>query len=63
LQSKRGSGSCHNNSERQLATGTKAKIRNIMSVLFNHEIRYELLEQGRNPLKLIRQSAQRMKIP
>lgn len=53
----------HKNSEHQLANGTKAKIRNIMSVLFNHAIRYEWLEQGRNPLKLVQQSAQRMKIP
>ena len=30
-----------------------------MSVLFNHAIRYEWLEQGRNPITLVRQSAQR----
>jgi len=53
----------HKDSERPLANGTKAKIRNIMSVLFNHAIRYEWLEQGRNPIKLVRQSAQRMKTP
>jgi integrase len=34
-----------------------------MSVLFNHAIRHEWLEQGRNPIKLVRQSAQRMKTP
>jgi len=46
------------NGER-LADATKAKIRNLMSVLFNHAIRYEWLEQGRNPITLVRQSAQR----
>jgi hypothetical protein len=30
-----------------LANPTKAKIRNLFSVLFNHAIRYEWLEQGR----------------
>jgi hypothetical protein len=38
-----------NNGER-LADATKAKIRNLMSVLFNNAIRYEWVEQGRNPL-------------
>ncbi len=46
------------NGERQ-ADATKAKIRNLVSVLFNHAIRYEWLEQGRNPITLVRQSAQR----
>src|SRR5688572_23994232 len=46
-----------------LANSTKAKIRNVMSVLFNHAIRYEWLEQGRNPITLVRQSAQRRFIP
>ena len=40
-----------------LAPGTKAKIRNIMSALFNHAIRYEWLEQEKNPVTLVRQSA------
>jgi acetyl esterase/lipase len=31
-----------------------------MSTLFNHAIRYELLEQGKDPIKLVRQSAQRI---
>jgi hypothetical protein len=44
-----------------MANGTKAKIRNIFSVLFNHAIRYEWLEQGRNPIRLVRQSAKRKK--
>jgi integrase len=50
------------NGER-LADATKAKIRNLMSVLFNHAIRYEWLEQGRNPITLVRQSAQRKRAP
>ncbi len=44
-----------------LAAGTKAKIRNLMSALFNHAIRYELLE--RNPITLVRQSAKRERVP
>jgi integrase len=46
-----------------LANATKAKIRNLMSVLFNHAIRYEWLEQGKNPITLVRQSAKRMRNP
>ena len=46
-----------------LAPSTKAKIRNLMSVLFNHAIRQEWLEQGRNPVLLVRQSAKRQRIP
>ena len=46
-----------------LAPGTKAKIRNIMSALFNHAIRYEWLSQGKNPVTLVRQSAKRLRIP
>src|SRR5262249_10094674 len=34
-----------------------------MSVLFNHAIRYEWLEQGTNPITLVRQSAQRKSTP
>ena len=34
-----------------------------MSVLFNHAIRYEWLEQGRNPIKLVRQSTLRQRTP
>jgi len=34
-----------------------------MSVLFNHAIRDEWLEQGKNPILLVRQSAKRQKIP
>jgi integrase len=46
---------------KDLANSTKAKIRNVMSVLFNHAIRYEWIE--RNPITLVRQSAQRRSIP
>jgi integrase len=48
---------------RPLANSTKAKIRSLMSVLFNHAIRHEWLEQGRNPILLVRQSAKRQRIP
>jgi integrase len=34
-----------------------------MSVLFNHAIRYEWLEQGKNPITHVRQSAARQKDP
>ena len=46
-----------------LANPTKAKIRSLFSVLFNHAIRYEWLEQGRNPITLVRQSAMRQISP
>ena len=46
-----------------LSRATKAKIRSLMSVLFNHAIRYEWLEQGKNPITFVRQSAERMKTP
>ena len=46
-----------------LANTTKAKIRNLFSVLFNHAIRYEWLGQGRNPITLVRQSAKRNRTP
>jgi hypothetical protein len=44
-----------------LACSTCAKIRNVMSVLFNHGLRHELLD--RNPIQWVRQSAKRKKIP
>jgi hypothetical protein len=46
-----------------LANATKAKVRNLMSVLFNHAIRHEWLEQGKNPILLVCQSAKRQRIP
>jgi integrase len=47
----------------KLARGSKAKIRAIMSVLFNHAIRHEFLPQGTNPITMVRQSGKRMNIP
>jgi integrase len=47
----------------KLARGSKAKIRSIMSVLFNHAIRHEFLPQGTNPITMVRQSGKRMKSP
>jgi integrase len=46
-----------------LSNSSKAKIRSVMSVLFNHAIRYEWLEQGKNPITHVRQSAARQKEP
>ena len=43
------------------ARSTCAKIRNLMSVLFNHAWRYELFD--RNPIKLVRQTAKRRAAP
>ena len=43
-----------------LARGSCAKIRNIMSVLFNHACRYELYTE--NPIYLVRQSAKRRRV-
>src|ERR1700678_299762 len=43
------------------AKGTRAKIRNLMSALFTHAMRYEWTD--RNPIKLVRQSAKRERIP
>ena len=43
------------------ANGTRAKIRNLMSALFTHAMRYEWID--RNPIKLVRQSAKRERAP
>ena len=43
------------------ARGTKAKIRNLMSALFTHAMRYEWID--RNPICLVRQSAKHERIP
>jgi len=45
----------------QLAPGTRCKIRNVMSVLFNHARRYDLFD--RNPIQWVRQSAKRRSAP
>src|SRR5258708_35929787 len=44
-----------------LARATCAKIRSLMSVLFNHAIRHDLYD--RNPIQLVRQSAKRRRVP
>jgi integrase len=44
-----------------LARASCAKIRNLMSLLFNHGIRHEICQ--RNPIQLVRQSAKRKRIP
>ena len=44
-----------------LARSSCAKIRNLMSAIFNHGMRYEICD--RNPIRLVRQSAKRRKIP
>lgn len=43
------------------APGTKSKIRNLMSALFNHAIRYEWMLV--NPITQVRCSAKRLRIP
>jgi len=44
-----------------LANGTKAKLRNLMSAVFRHAMRYEWTEK--NPISLVRQSAKRQRTP
>lgn len=44
-----------------LAKSSCAKIRNVMSVLFNHACRYEFFD--RNPIRLVRQGAKRKTPP
>ena len=44
-----------------LARGSKAKIRNLMSALYSHAIRWEWAEK--NPITSVRQSAKRMRVP
>jgi len=46
-----------------LADTTKAKIRNLMRRLLNHAIECEWLEQGKNVMKLVKQSATPQKDP
>ena len=43
------------------APGTRSKIRNIMSALFNHAIRHEWMD--RNPITKVRASAKRLREP
>jgi integrase len=48
-----------------LANGTKVKIRNLMSAIFRHGMRYEFLfrVEEANPMKYVRQSGKRQDIP
>jgi site-specific recombinase XerD len=50
-------------STKPLANGTKQRIRNILSVLFTHAQRYEFVPIGHNPIRLVRQSGKRSRIP
>jgi integrase len=43
------------------ANGTRAKLRNLMSALFNHADRYEWI--NKNPIRRVRQSAKRERVP
>jgi len=45
------------------ASGTKAKIRNVMSMLFRHAIRWGWLGQHENPIVMVRVSTQRKRLP
>ena len=45
-----------------LSNGTKAKIKGIMSEVFQHAIRYGWLDNGENPIFAVRQSAKRTRV-
>jgi len=45
----------------ELSNGSRAKVRNIMSALYAHAVRWEFFD--RNPITLVRQSAKRKQIP
>jgi integrase len=46
-----------------LADGSKAKLKYIMSDVFQHGIRYGWLKNGENPMLAVRQSAKRVRLP
>jgi hypothetical protein len=46
-----------------LADGSKAKLKYIMSDVFQHGIRYGWLRNEENPMLAVRQSAKRVRIP
>jgi site-specific recombinase XerD len=46
---------------RELSNGSKCKVRNIMSGIFSHAIRYEFAD--RNPITAVRQSGKRENNP
>jgi len=45
----------------KLARGSQAKIRNVLSILFNHACRHELFDH--NPIQFVRQGAKRRQTP
>jgi len=47
----------------RLAPGTRGKIRNIMSTVFRHAIRWGWLGQHENPIKMVRVSSKRKRRP
>lgn len=54
-----------NKKAKPLANGTKVKIRNLMSAIFRHGMRYEFLPrvEDANPMKYVRQGGKRQGIP
>ena len=44
-----------------LARASRAKLRNVLSILFNHACRHELFD--RNPIRFVRQGAKRRRVP
>jgi len=50
-------------SKKLLENPTKQRIRNVFSVLFTHAQRYEFVPIGHNPIRLVRQSGKRSKLP
>ena len=54
-----------NKNAKPLANGTKVKIRNLMSAIFRHGMRYEFLPrvEEANPMKYVRQSGKRQGVP
>jgi len=47
----------------KLAQSTKAKLRNVMSAIFRHAIRWGWLGQHENPIAMVRVSAKRKRVP
>lgn len=47
----------------KLAPGTRAKIRNVMSTIFRHAIRWGWIGQHENPIAFVRCSTRRARIP
>ena len=47
----------------KLAPSTKAKLRNVMSAIFRHAIRWGWLGQHENPIAMVRVSSKRKRVP